>query len=116
MPVIEELAKRYHVYAVIMHFDGKTDQLNEDGTAHWGKLWGKDIYDFSMEMGIECFHYLGKCHGTISGWWLFKNHPEVLVDFCSSFLGPHLLPQNSNKWMEFLQSGDPKKSHCHRFL
>ena len=109
MPVVEGLAKRYHVYAIVMRFDGKTDCLNDDGTTHWAKQWGKDIYDFSQEMGIERFHYIGKCHGTIPGWWLFKEHPEVLIDFSAFFLGPHTLPSNSNKWTELLTSGNMKE-------
>lgn len=108
MPVVEELAKRYHVYAVVMRLSGPGDQLNEDGSIHWGKQWGKDIYDFSCKLGIEKFHYVGKCHGTIPGWWLVKNHPEVLLDFCSFFLGPHTKPANSDHWCELLKSGDSK--------
>ena len=34
MPVIEALAERYHVYGIVMRFDGKTDQLNADGTTN----------------------------------------------------------------------------------
>ena len=49
MPVIEGLAKRYHVYGVVMRFDGITDELNPDGTTHWGRQWGKDLYDFSQK-------------------------------------------------------------------
>lgn len=33
MSVVEELAKRFHVYALIMRFDGTTDELNADGDA-----------------------------------------------------------------------------------
>ena len=35
MPVVEELAKRFHVYALIMRFDGPTDEINADGTTNW---------------------------------------------------------------------------------
>ena len=52
---------------------------------------------------------MGKCHGTIPGWWLVKNHPEVLIDFCSFFLGPHTKPANSNIWIDSLSSGNPQK-------
>jgi pimeloyl-ACP methyl ester carboxylesterase len=106
MPVVEGLAQRYHVYAVVMRFDGVTDQKNPDGSTHWGNQWGKDIYDFAQAMGIQKFHYIGKCHGTIPGWYLFKNHPEVLIDFCSFFLGPHTRPANSNEWVSLLQGHD----------
>jgi len=46
MPVVEELAKRFHVYALIMRFDGPTDEINADGTTNWARQWGKDLYDF----------------------------------------------------------------------
>ena len=35
MSVVEMLAKRYHVYALVMRFDGPTTELNADGTTHW---------------------------------------------------------------------------------
>jgi len=58
MPVVEELAKRFHVYALIMRFDGPTDQLNADGTTNWARQWGKDLYDFCVK----------KEDGTLYGW------------------------------------------------
>ena len=106
MPVVEYLAERYHVYGIVMRFNGPTDQLNADGSTHWGKQWGKDIYDFSQKMGIDKFHYFGKCHGTIPGWWLFKNHPETLIDFCSFFMAPHLKGQSANTWFELMKGND----------
>ena len=109
MPVVEGLSRRYHVYAVVMRFSGPTEELEKDGTTNWTKQWGRDIYNFALEMKINKFHYIGKCHGTIPGWWLVKNHPEVLIDFCSFFLGPHLQPNNSNQWDEKLASGKMKE-------
>lgn len=44
MPVVELVAKRYHVYALVMRFDGPTDQLNADGTTNWARQWGKGLY------------------------------------------------------------------------
>jgi len=78
MPVAKGLAQRYHVYAVVIRFSGPAKHKNEDGSIHWGKQWGQDIYDFAKQLGIKSFHYMGKCHGTIPGWWLVKNHPEVI--------------------------------------
>lgn len=109
MPVAEGLAQRYHVYAVVMRFSGPAEHKNEDGSIHWGKQWGQDIYDFAKQLGIKRFHYMGKCHGTIPGWWLVKNHPEVLIDFCSFFLGPHTKPANSKVWIDSLSCGNPQK-------
>jgi len=59
MPTVELLAERYHVYGIVMRFDGKTTELEPDGTTHWGKQWGKDVYDFACKMGIKQFHYFG---------------------------------------------------------
>ena len=98
MPVVEYLAQRFHVYGVVMRMDGKVTEKNADGTTHWGNQWGKDIYDFACKMGIERFNYVGKCHGTVPGWWLVRNHPETLMSFCAFFLAPHLKPQVSNLW------------------
>lgn len=109
LPVVELLAQRYHVYGVVMRFDGPADELEPDGTTHWGRQWGKDIYDFAVKMGLKRFHYMGKCHGTIPGWYLFKNHPEMLIDFCSFFLGPHLKGQTANSWFELMRGNDTSK-------
>lgn len=109
MPVAEGLAQRYHVYGVVMRFDGITDQKNADGSTHWGKQWGEDIYGFVKKMGIKKFHYVGKCHGTLPGWWFVKNHPEMLIDFCSFFMAPHLKPKNSRSWEDLLEDNDTTK-------
>ena len=98
MPVVEGLAKRYHVYGIVMRISGDSDYKNPDGSIHWGNTWGNEIYEFARKMGIQRFHYWGKCHGTAPGWWLVKNHPEMLIDFGSFYMAPHLKPQNSNVW------------------
>ncbi|MBP2634012.1 MAG: hypothetical protein H6Q70_4640 [Firmicutes bacterium] len=106
MPVIEKLAERYHVYGIVMRFDGHTDELNEDGTTNWTRQWGKDVYDFSQKMDISKFHYMGKCHGTVPGWYMVKEHPEVLDTFASLFLTPHVCEQNSANWYKLLSGND----------
>lgn len=106
MPVVELLAERYHVYGVVMRFDGITDQLNPDGTTNWAKQWGADMYRFAVKMGIDRFRYLGKCHGTIPGWYIAKEYPEMLTAFASFFLAPHVLGQTSNSWFEMAEEGD----------
>ena len=100
MPVVEGLAKRYHVYGIVMRISGDSDYKNPDGSIHWGNTWGNEIYEFACKMGIQRFHYWGKCHGTAPGWWLVKNHPEMLIDFGSFYMAPHLKPQNSNVWFD----------------
>ena len=105
MPVVEELAKRFHVYALIMRFDGPTDQLNADGTTNWARQWGKDLYDFCVKKGLKKFIHFGKCHGTIPGWYLVKEHPEMLDCFASFYLLPHVKGQTSNTWFDGLNPG-----------
>ena len=109
MPVVEKLAERYHVYAVVMRFDGVVDQLNENGTTNWARQWGVDIYRFARAMGIEKFKYIGKCHGTLPGWYMVKEHPEMLEAFASFFLAPHVLGQTSNTWFEMAYGDDMSK-------
>lgn len=106
MPVVEKLAERYHVYAVVMRFDGKVDQLNADGTTNWARQWGIDVYRFAKQMGIEKFRYIGKCHGTLPGWYMVKEHPEMIEAFASFFLAPHVLGQTSNTWFEMAYADD----------
>lgn len=109
MPLIELLAEKYHVYGIIMRFDDKTDQLNEDGTTNWTRQWGADVYRFAQENGIDKFKYFGKCHGTVPGWYLVKEHPEMLESFASFFLAPHIKEQNSNTWFELAEGEDLSK-------
>lgn len=106
MPVVEKLAEKYHVYGVVMRFDGAGDELNADGSVNWSRQWGKDIYDFAQALQLEKFHYVGKCHGTVPGWYLVKNYPALLKSFSCYFLTPHLCKQNSNQWFSLLTGGD----------
>ncbi len=106
MPVVEELAKRYHVYGVVMRLDGPTTEFEPDGSVNWARQWGSDIWGFCEAMGIDKFRYIGKCHGTVPGWYIVKEHPEALQAFASFYLAPHVLPQNSNKWLDMAKSGD----------
>lgn len=107
MPVMEKLSERYHVYGVVMRFDGGGDELNADGTVNWSRQWGKDIHDFAEKLGLKTFHYFGKCHGTVPGWYLVKNHPDMLKTFSCFFLTPHVCKQNSNQWFDLLTGNDP---------
>lgn len=100
MPVMELLAKRYHVYGVVMRLDGNATELNADGTINWSRQWGRDIYEFAKAKGLSRFRYFGKCHGTVPGWYLVKEHPEMLEAFASFFLAPHVLGQDSDTWFE----------------
>lgn len=103
MPVIEGLAKKYHVYGVVMRFDGPTDEYNADGTVNWARQWGKDVYDFAVKMGIEQYIHVGKCHGTIPGWYMVKEHPEMLDCFASFYLAPHVFNEHGDRWTSLLK-------------
>ena len=103
MPMIEKLAEKFHVYCVIMRFNGKSNELNEDGTTNWSRQWGSDIYNFAKKLNLTKFHYVGKCHGSVPGWYLAKNHPECLKSLSSFLLAPHTKQQNSNKFFEVAQ-------------
>ena len=107
MPVVEALAERYHVYGIVMPVSGEKEPTDADGDIFWGDIWGSQVYEFAKQKGIERFHYVGKCHGTIPGWWLVKNHPEVLIDFCSFYMAPHLKPQTANEWFDTLEKKGP---------
>lgn len=107
MPMIELLAERYHVYGVVMRFDGKATEVNDDGSTNWSRQWGSDVYNFARALNLPKFHYVGKCHGSIPGWYIAKNHPECLKSFASFFLAPHTKAPNSNKWFDLLKTHGP---------
>ena len=92
MPMIEKLAEKFHVYGIVMRFDGKADELNSDGSTNWSRQWGSDVYNFAKKLNLPKFHYLGKCHGSVPGWYIAKNHPECLKSLASFFL--HHTPKN----------------------
>ena len=94
VPMFEKLAKNFHVYGVIMRFDGKATEKNSDSSTNWSRQWGNDIYNFAKKLNLQKFHYVGKCHGCVPGWYLAKNYPECLKSFSSFLLAPHTKNQN----------------------
>lgn len=90
IPMMEELAKRYHVYGVVMSSRDASQctEFADDGEINWPYQWGKDIYDFAQEMNLGKFIYVGKCHGSVPGWYLMEQHPEVLNAFIPISLPP----------------------------
>ena len=108
MPVLEYLAERYHVYGIVMAVSGESLCKDTEGNTHWGNTWGEDLYGFVKALGIEKFHYLGKCHGVVPGWWMVRHHPEMLIDFCSFYMAPHLKQQTANVWFDTIKTKGPR--------
>ena len=104
--VAKILAQKYHVYCVVMRFNGKETQT-ADGKNQWHLQWGEDIYQFCLAKNLTKFHYFGKCHGTIPGWYLAKYHPEMMETFCSFTLAPHVYRPEDNVWVTNLAKGAP---------
>ena len=105
--VLKPLAEKFHIYGIEMRFEGPTTEVDADGDVNWTKQWGEDIYQFAKAMNLSKFHYFGKCHGTIPGWYLVKNHPEMLETFCSFFIAPHLAPPDDDTWGSFIREHGP---------
>lgn len=99
----EALATKYHVYGIVMRFNGVETQV-VNGQNQWNKQWGEDVYKFCLAKGLTSFHYFGKCHGTNPGWYLVKNHPEMLKTFCSYTLAPHIYGAEDTTWMTALRT------------
>lgn len=90
IPLLEALAENYHVYGVVMDSrePEQCTEFAEDGEVDWPYQWGKDVYDFITEMNLSKVHYVGKCHGSVPGWYLVEKHPEVLKSFVPIGLAP----------------------------
>jgi len=107
---LKELAKKYRVIGVIMRNkrDGEAGlEYEKDGTVNWIRQWGRDIYQATQKLGIEKFHYVGKCHGAAPGWALIKEHPEVLLSLSSLSLTLHSCKQDKNDWVDQMTT-DPQ--------
>jgi hypothetical protein len=109
MPVVEGLAEMYHVYAIVMRDSRPSEEKNPDGSTNWARQWGKDEYDFAVKMGIQKFIHVGKCHGTVPGWYMAKEHPEMLDCFASFYLAPHVLPQSDRQWDTLVETKQQQK-------
>ena len=107
---LKALAKDYHVYGFVMRtsVEGVETELNEDGTTNWVRQWGKEIYEATQKLGLAKFHYVGKCHGVMPGWYMVKNHPEVLLSMTSISQTLHTCDQGEDKWTELQQTEGPQ--------
>lgn len=114
-PVLKVLARKYHVYGVEQRGEGPTTQYNPDGSVHWSNQWGEDLYQFCGKLGIEKFHYVGKCHGILPGWWMVAHHPEMLRSFCSFYLAPRFAGVNEDSWGE-VQREQGRDAHLLRLM
>ena len=52
---------------------------------------------------------MGKYHGSVPGWYLVKENPEMLLDFAVFFSYVPPFPQNSNKWFDVLKNEGVQK-------
>ena len=105
MDVAEIMAERYHVVCMVMRFDGPGSELHEDGEVNWTRQWGADLYELCRGLGVERFWLFGKCHGSLPGWYMAKNHPEMVLGLASFFLAPHVKGQDGNSWFESMANG-----------
>lgn len=76
-----------------MRSNGITSKVASDGEVDWSAQWCDDICQFAYDLGIEKFIYFGKCHGSMPGWKLLQEHPELLNAFIPISMIPasHLL-------------------------
>lgn len=107
---LKQLAKKYHIYGFIMRVgeDGNETERNEDGSINWLRQWGLEIYQATQKLGIEKFHYCGKCHGVMPGWYMAVEHPEVLESIISISASFHCCPQDQDQWTERQKTEGPK--------
>jgi len=100
--LLEELAKEYHVYGFIMRSAADKDEPGEvfdkDGDVFWTRQWGMDLYNATQKLGIEKFHYFGKCMAVMPGYWLLRNHPETLLSFSSVSQTMHCVDADADDW------------------
>lgn len=100
--VLDDLAKDYHVYGFIMRSAADPDEpgevFDEDGDVLWTRQWGMDLYNATQKLGLDQFHYVGKCMGVQPGYWLLRNHPEVLLSFSSISQTMHCVDADADNW------------------
>jgi len=101
------LAKKYHVYGVLMRMGGEGTERNADGTVNWIRQWGVDTYQVTQKLGLKKFHFVGKCHGVMPGWYMIKEHPEVILSMSSISQSMHVCDADSNLWFELLAKEGP---------
>lgn len=99
--VLRELAKKYHVYAVEMRFfEGPCDVIDWNGEKNWALQWADDLYDFTQELGLDPFYYVGKCHGSTPGWGLLSRHPGKIKAFAALSYLPIVEPPTNTVWVD----------------
>lgn len=108
--LLKELAKKYHVYGFIMRIDenGNETERNSDGTINWLRQWGKEVYEATQLLGLQRFHYMGKCHSVMPGWYIAAEHPECLLSMTSISASFHCCPQDQDQWTERQKTDGPK--------
>ena len=105
---LKELAKKYHVYGFVMRTSGEGEFFDKDGDVNWVRQWGEEIYQATQKLGLKDFHYVGKCHGIMPGWYMMKEHPEVLLSMSSISQSIHICEQDEDQWSELQKTEGPK--------
>ena len=73
--VLELVPAKYHAYAIDMRGHGKSADVTENVTI---PQMADDVYQFSLELGLGKFVYVGVSQGGGVGIQLVIDHPEVL--------------------------------------
>lgn len=107
---LKALAKKYHVYGFIMRIgeDGTETEKNPDGSVNWTRQWGKEVYEATQKLGLSQFHFVGKCHGVMPGWYMAAEHPEVLSSIVSISSSLHCAPRDDSQWSKRQKEDGPK--------
>lgn len=115
--IVKDISKHYHVYGICMRQQEAEEEAGEevaateygdDGKILWTRQWGVDTWNAIQILGLDKkpFYYVGKCHGVLPGWWIWRNHPEALKGMVSMNLVMHAVERDKNDW-DRLQREDP---------
>lgn len=105
---LKELAKKYRVVGFVMRTSGDGEIFDKDGDVNWTRQWGEEIYQATQKLGLEKFHFVGKCHGIMPGWYMMKEHPEVLLSMSSISQSLHAYEQDKDDWTAKQKELGPK--------
>ena len=117
--ILKDIATKYHVYGITMRQQMADEEageevpateFNEDGSILWTRQWGVDTWNAIQLLGLDekPFNFMGKCHGVVPGWWIWRNHPEALSSLVSMNLVMHVQDRDKDDW-DRLQREQPNE-------